>query len=235
MLKQGALSPFFCKMSWLVGGVQLRRDNGKFYEQSGCYDQFLTLKKCGLEFYRGTTSLFFTPLKALVYLSCLLKSGLNPSHDNFARAVGCICNYGSDQINANQEACSHSSGTKVLVVDDNQMNQKIAALLLEKAGYKFTVVSNGLEALNLIKGGQNFGAILMDCNMPIMDGLTSTSHIRQWELQNGLDKTPIVALTGSVDPEEVKSCYDAGMDAYLPKPYRAEQLIRLLSEFDLTA
>ena len=67
-----------------------------------------------------------------------------------------------------------------------------------------------------------------------MDGLTSTGLIRQWELQNGLDKTPIIALTGSVEPEEIRSCYDIGMDAYLSKPYRSEQLINLLSELNLT-
>ena len=74
----------------------------------------------------------------------------------------------------------------------------------------------------------------MVCNMPIMNGLAATSHIRQWEIQNGLDKTPIIALTGSVEPEEVKSCYDVGMDAYLPKPYRPEQLISLLAKLNIS-
>ncbi|MDN3685496.1 response regulator [Vibrio sinaloensis] len=64
----------------------------------------------------------------------------------------------------------------------------------------------------------------MDCMMPIMDGLTATQQIRQWEEEQNRPRVPIVALTASVLPEEIQSCFDAGMDAYLPKPYKSKQL-----------
>lgn len=233
MLEQGQLPSLLSKMTWLVETMQTRRGARKFYERLRGFTPLLILKNRGFEFYKDAISRLFTPKHVLVYLPCLPKTGLYPSQENFGYSIEDICQQ-SDELNANQKAGTCSSGSQVLVVDDNQMNQKIAALLLEKAGYNFTIVSNGLEALNLVKSGQKFGVILMDCHMPIMDGLTSTGLIRQWELQNGLDKTPIIALTGSVEPEEIRSCYDIGMDAYLSKPYRSEQLINLLSELNLT-
>lgn len=82
----------------------------------------------------------------------------------------------------------------------------------------------GLEAVELIKSGEKYSAILMDCMMPIMDGLTAAKEIRAWEKENNLPGVPIIALTASVLPEEIQSCFDVGMDAYLPKPYKSQQL-----------
>jgi CheY-like chemotaxis protein len=113
---------------------------------------------------------------------------------------------------------------RVLIVEDNLMNQKIASFFLSKVGIDFTIASNGLEAVNLIESGEVYSAILMDCMMPIMDGLTATKRIREWEEKNGNTPMPIIALTASVLPEEIQSCFDVGMDAYLPKPYKSKQL-----------
>ncbi len=118
---------------------------------------------------------------------------------------------------------AHSSKT-VLIVEDNLMNQKIASFFLSKVGIEFSIASNGLEAVELIKSGEKYSAILMDCMMPIMDGLTAAKEIRAWEKENNLPGVPIIALTASVLPEEIQSCFDVGMDAYLPKPYKSQQL-----------
>ncbi|KHA62360.1 histidine kinase [Vibrio variabilis] len=123
---------------------------------------------------------------------------------------------------------------RVLIVEDNLMNQKIASFFLSKVGIEFAIASNGLEALNLVKSGQEYCAVLMDCMMPIMDGLTATKEIRNWERENQKAPVPIIALTASVLPEEIQSCFDAGMDAYLPKPYKSKQLFDIFEKLSVT-
>lgn len=122
---------------------------------------------------------------------------------------------------------------KILIVEDNLMNQKIASFFLEKAGYEYLVASNGQEAVDAITQGGQFDAILMDCMMPVMDGITATRAIRDWEVQQGLGKLPIIALTASVLDEDIKHCFDAGMNAYLPKPYKSHQLYDLFNTLQL--
>lgn len=123
---------------------------------------------------------------------------------------------------------------KVLIVEDNLMNQKIASFFLNKIGIEYVIASNGLDAVNAVKTEERFCAILMDCMMPIMDGLTATREIRQWEQEKGKEKVPIIALTASVLPEEIQSCFDAGMDAYLPKPYKSQQLFDTFERLKVT-
>lgn len=123
-----------------------------------------------------------------------------------------------------------SNVKKVLIVEDNLMNQKIASFFLSKMGIEYVIVGNGLEAVNTIKTGEVFSAILMDCMMPIMDGLTATQEIRKWEHEHNCGRTAIIALTASVLPEEIQSCFDAGMDAYLPKPYKSQQLVDMFGQ-----
>ena len=123
---------------------------------------------------------------------------------------------------------------KVLIVEDNLMNQKIASFFLNKMGIDYTITSNGLDAVNTIKSGERYCAILMDCMMPVMDGLTATKQIREWEQEQGVGNTPIIALTASVLPEEIQNCFDVGMDAYLPKPYKSQQLFETLEKLQVT-
>ncbi|WP_295893360.1 ATP-binding protein [uncultured Vibrio sp.] len=125
------------------------------------------------------------------------------------------------------------SSKRVLIVEDNLMNQKIASFFLDKIGMDYSIASNGLEAVQAITNGQPFTAVLMDCMMPVMDGLTATRKIREWEVENDKKKLPIIALTASVLDEEVASCFDAGMDAYLPKPYKSQQLFDIFTQLKL--
>lgn len=114
---------------------------------------------------------------------------------------------------------------RVLLVEDNRVNQKVASLLLDKAGYQYEIAENGQVAVEKFQQDSNFSVILMDCMMPVMDGFEATRQIRAFEKENGLKKTPIIALTASVVDDDIQRCFDSGMDAYVPKPVRKEKLL----------
>jgi len=103
---------------------------------------------------------------------------------------------------------------QILLVEDNPLNQTVAARLLEKHGHTVVVAANGREALERLEGSE-FDLVLMDVQMPEMDGLEATAAIRQRE--NGR-RLPIVALTADVIPGIRERCLEAGMDAYVTKP-----------------
>jgi PAS domain S-box-containing protein len=124
-------------------------------------------------------------------------------------------------------------GLSVLVAEDNRINARLACLLLDNLGCKVVVAGNGKEAVAAFKK-QPFDAVLMDCQMPVMDGHAATQKIRQWEnrygRQQGREHCKIIAMTASALPEERERCLASGMDEYLSKPFGAESLERLLSE-----
>ncbi|MGR4999793.1 ATP-binding protein [Vibrio celticus] len=136
------------------------------------------------------------------------------------------------QVEAKDEEV-RSLNRRILIVEDNLMNQKIASFFLEQAGYEYLIASNGQEAVDVITQGAQFDAILMDCMMPVMDGITATRAIRQWEADQQVTPLPIIALTASVLEEDIKDCFEAGMNAYLPKPYKSHQLYDLFSSLDI--
>jgi len=117
----------------------------------------------------------------------------------------------------------------VLIVEDNLVNQKVASLFLEKAGYQYELANNGQEAVEAIKQGKRYTAVLMDCMMPVMDGFTATEEIRRWESDSKIvSRLPIIALTASVLDEDISKCYEAGMDDYVAKPFKKEILLEKL-------
>lgn len=121
---------------------------------------------------------------------------------------------------------------RALVVEDNLVNQRVAVALLNRLGFQTEAVVNGREALEQIQSSHPaFDVILMDCQMPVMDGYETARHIREWEAASGLGRTPIVALTADVLPETKKSCLESGMDDYLSKPVRKEGLREVLSRW----
>jgi len=115
---------------------------------------------------------------------------------------------------------------RVLIAEDNPVNQKLAVKLLEKAGYRTMVVANGREALSALEK-EAFDLVLMDVQMPEMDGFEATAAIRERENGTGVH-LPVVALTAHAIKGDEERCRAAGMDAYLPKPIRARQLYDLL-------
>jgi len=112
---------------------------------------------------------------------------------------------------------------RVLVAEDNQVNQLLTTRLLEKRGHRAVVVANGREALEALKK-ENYDLVLMDVHMPVMDGLEATSAIRQREKETGFHQ-PVIALTASVDRAR---CLAAGMDGHLAKPIQPHELDDLL-------
>jgi CheY-like chemotaxis protein len=117
-----------------------------------------------------------------------------------------------------------SKSEKILLVEDNRVNQKVASVMLKKAGYAFEIADNGQIAVDMYQSDSSFDVILMDCMMPVMDGFTATKEIREHEKNLGLTKTPIIALTASVIDDDIQKCFDSGMDGYVAKPVRKEKL-----------
>jgi signal transduction histidine kinase/DNA-binding response OmpR family regulator len=121
-----------------------------------------------------------------------------------------------------------ASPTRVLLVDDTMVNRRLASKMLEKLGVSVDVAANGLEAVAKVEV-QRYALILMDCQMPEMDGYEATQRIREHE--GSLRRTPIVAMTASAMPEDRKRCLDAGMDDYISKPVRQDTLRSAVSKW----
>ena len=116
----------------------------------------------------------------------------------------------------------------VLVVEDNSVNRIIAEEMLQSLGLDIIEAEDGLEALDVLSR-RSVDLVLMDCQMPVMDGYTATLHIRDRELRQRLPRTPIVALTADAYEEDAQRAIEVGMDAHLTKPYTREQLREVLS------
>ncbi len=122
-------------------------------------------------------------------------------------------------------------GKKILLVEDNPVNQRVAKRILAKLGVEVTIASNGAEALERV-GAANFDAALMDCQMPVMDGFTASRRIREAEARRGdRRRLPIIALTANVMSEDRENCIAAGMDAHLGKPIDPEVLAGYLERY----
>jgi len=111
---------------------------------------------------------------------------------------------------------------RVLVAEDNLVNQKLALRVLEKHGYEVTVAGDGQAAINELQNG-SFDVVLMDVEMPVMDGLEATAAIREGEKANG-GHTPIIAMTAHSLKGDAERCIAGGMDAYVSKPIRTSEL-----------
>ncbi len=132
------------------------------------------------------------------------------------------------EANAIQDgAAVHSDRhLRILLAEDNEVNRRVAERMLGKHGHMVTAVGNGREAVETSEREQ-FDVVLMDVQMPVMDGLEATRAIRQREQTTGA-RLPIVALTAHAMAQDANICLDAGMDAYLAKPIHADELVRML-------
>ena len=123
------------------------------------------------------------------------------------------------------------SDLRVLLVEDNPVNQRVAQRILEKLGVTVVIVGNGALAVDRFQDG-GFDAILMDCQMPIMDGFEASRRIRAIELERGTgEHIPIVALTANVMREDQVRCLEAGMDGHIGKPVKPNQLRDCLATY----
>lgn len=120
---------------------------------------------------------------------------------------------------------------KILVAEDNRINQRIAILTFKQLGVSIDIASNGLEALEKYRKKQ-YDLILMDMQMPEMDGLEATSEIRTFEQESKMShRAVIVALTGSEPTEKRDVCLEAGMNDYMEKPIQEKLLRSLIAKF----
>jgi CheY-like chemotaxis protein len=119
----------------------------------------------------------------------------------------------------------------VMVVEDTPVNQLVIKAMLGKHGYRVVCHENGHQAVEAITGGERPSLVLMDCQMPVMDGYAATAAIRQWEADNGTPRLPIVALTASAFEADRQHCLEAGMDDFLTKPVEINRLLEVLGRW----
>ncbi|HSO88885.1 MAG TPA: response regulator [Draconibacterium sp.] len=120
---------------------------------------------------------------------------------------------------------------KILLVEDNLMNQKVVMFNLKKLNCDITPVSNGKEALENFKNN-SYDLILMDIMLPEMNGYEITTEIRKFEkLKNIKNPVTIIALTANTYENDKEKCLNVGMNEYLSKPFSAQQLIKLIEKY----
>lgn len=124
----------------------------------------------------------------------------------------------------------------ILVAEDNAVNQMVIKGVLERLKQNTTIVADGAKALEAVENNHaDYDLILMDCDMPIMDGKTATRKIREWEKENAQSPIMITALTAHVVQSQIDECFNAGMNQYLSKPIDVEKLEELIREFSQLA
>ncbi|MBW6488889.1 response regulator [Sulfurimonas sp.] len=116
-------------------------------------------------------------------------------------------------------------GTRILIAEDNIINQKVIAGLLSTSGIYITIANNGLEALNILENDTDFSVIFMDAHMPVMDGFQATRHIRKNPKYNHI---PIVALSGETASDDIRNMLNVGMEAHVEKPLKMDALYDIL-------
>jgi signal transduction histidine kinase/ActR/RegA family two-component response regulator len=130
----------------------------------------------------------------------------------------------------NQNIISRS--LNILLVEDNFLNQKVVIATLEKSGHKVDLAENGKIALEMFQKNR-YNLILMDIQMPIMDGIKATKNIRLFEKENNLPAIKIMAVTAFAMERDREECLNAGMDEFLPKPFKPNELLALINKLKL--
>lgn len=118
----------------------------------------------------------------------------------------------------------------VLIAEDNEVNQKVLRAILDRSGFAYDIANDGKEAVAKYHSGE-YAIVLMDCQMPLLDGLGATKVIRTMELENKKGRCPIVALTANAMRGDRERCLAAGMDDFLSKPFKSKELIDLISQW----
>ncbi|HZS01884.1 MAG TPA: response regulator [Chloroflexota bacterium] len=126
------------------------------------------------------------------------------------------------------EPITDATSQSVLVVDDTPISRRLALGVLAKLGYAADAVTSGRQALEALTHGA-YAAVLMDCQMPEMDGFAATAEVRR--LPGAAGRTPIIAVTASAMPGERERCLAAGMNDYIAKPFRVEELAAVLQRW----
>ncbi|MBN1932015.1 MAG: response regulator [Desulfobacterales bacterium] len=120
---------------------------------------------------------------------------------------------------------------RILLAEDNLSNQKLIKMMLKKVGYQVEVANNGIEGVQKYTASpNNFNLILMDIQMPGMDGMEATKTIREWEAANS-GRVPIVAMTANAMQGDREKCFEIGMDDYIAKPIKKELVFKIINKW----
>jgi CheY-like chemotaxis protein len=119
-------------------------------------------------------------------------------------------------------------GTKILLAEDNQVNQLIVCELLGEEGAEVLIANDGREAVALLRANPDVKLVLMDCQMPVMDGFAATRAIRA-DTRNA--QLPILALTANLFAEDLQACIASGMNAHIAKPFNIDELYSVLAHW----
>ncbi|WP_417069502.1 response regulator [Niveibacterium terrae] len=150
-------------------------------------------------------------------------------------AIGIALNKGPDsssptcgQSEVSNTASTLLSGKRVLLVEDNQMNQELAQELLQAEGMAVVIANNGQEALNILECNSKFDVILMDCQMPVMDGYTATREIRK---RPSLSAIPVIAMSANAMANDRQDAFSAGMVDHIAKPLNIREMFETLNRW----
>jgi len=122
------------------------------------------------------------------------------------------------------------AGYTILLVEDNELNQEVASRFIEKTGAEVIVANNGVESLQQLEK-YPCDLVLMDLQMPVMDGFTATAEIRRREAESGSTRTPVIALSAAVMEDDRRKAIESGVDGHLAKPIDEKELFHVLSSF----
>jgi len=160
------------------------------------------------------------PLRRAEIFGCIARvMAMEPGAAMHAPAAG--------SVSAVQAPAARAAGPSILLVEDNPVNREVAVGMLESLGCATDTAENGWTALKAMNAA-TYDAVLMDCQMPVMDGLAATGEIRRREQASGAARVPIIALTANAMEGDRERCLAAGMDDFLSKPFTQQQLATLL-------
>jgi len=140
-------------------------------------------------------------------------------------------NYDTNSASLSNPIASVVTPLSILLAEDNLINQKVALRVLKHLGYQADVVENGQAAIEAI-ANKSYDVILMDIQMPEMDGLEATQYIRSQELQSQLPPIAIIAVTANATHDDQDICRQAGMNDYISKPIQIDKLKNILQHYE---
>ncbi len=165
-----------------------------------------------------------TESQRLGFAACLVKPARTA---RLAEVAGRALSRNQDESSGPQTGSHHQRSLRVLVVEDDAINQRLAKAVLERDGMRVDLAGDGLEALEALSRGR-YDAVLMDLLMPVMDGIACATEIRRLEHERGQSPIPILAVSALDKPEVTERCRQVGIDGQLRKPFEPKHLRRLL-------
>ena len=177
---------------------------------------------------QGVSSVLIKPVKQSALFDSIVNIFHSKEFTEISKNVNCLNVVLPKSIKKESE--NQTTSPTILLVEDNLVNQQVAQHLLKKLGYNILIANNGEEALNMLENS-NYELILMDCQMPVMDGFETTKIIRQREAQKNIKRIPIIAMTANAIEGDKDLCLKTGMDDYITKPISMVLVHQILKQW----